>query len=163
MSTTDTNSSIFEKAYNPITQAAVALGAVLLFILGAKLVKLSGLLYVPDRFPWMTAASFLLLFAMGNSIFSLSAKDMLKYWGRSIYSYLGLAAGSGVLAYFFSSMSMDEAGSYRWIYLVLTVGYLVFLGMMAFMRQIVDFAQREEWNHPRIRRGKNKRRKDDRK
>ena len=156
MSTSDTNSSIFDKAYSPVTQAIVALGAVLLFIISAKLVKISGLMYVPDRFPWMTAASFLLLFAMGNSIFSLAADNMLKYWGRSVYSYLGLAVASGVLAYFTSSMSIDEAGSYRWIYLVLTIGYLVFLGMMAFMRQIVDFAQREEWNHPRIRRGKNR-------
>ena len=91
---------------------------------------------------------------MFNSVFSLSAENMLKYWGRSIYSYLGLAFASGVAAYFFSAMSIDEAGSYRWIYIVLTIGYLVFLGMMAFMRQIVEFAQREEWNHPRIRRGR---------
>jgi len=152
MNSAESSSSLFEKAYNPVVQATVTLGAVLLFILSAKLIKLTGLIYVPQRFPWMTAASFLLLFAMGNSVFSLSAKNMLKYWGRSIYSYLGLAVVSGVLAYFTSSMSIDEAGSYRWIYLVLTVGYLVFLGMMAFMRQIVEFAQKEEWNHPRIRR-----------
>ncbi|MCB0546593.1 MAG: hypothetical protein KDD19_03340 [Phaeodactylibacter sp.] len=149
-------SSIFDKGLNPILQAAITFGGVIVFILLAKLVKLTGLIHVPDRFPWMTAASFLLLFAVFNSVFSLSAENMLKYWGRSVYSYLGLAVASGAVATLFSSLSIDEAGSYRWIYIVLTIGYLVFLAMVASMRQIVDFAQREEWNHPRIRRGRGK-------
>lgn len=143
--------SIFEKAINPITQAGITFTGVIVVILLAKLVNLTGLLEVPDRFPWMTAASFLLVFALFNSVFSLTAENMLKYWGRSVYCFLGLAFTSGLMAYLFSSMSIDEAGSYRWIYIVLTIGYLVFLGMMAFMRQIVEFAQREEWNHPRMR------------
>ncbi|MCB0555754.1 MAG: hypothetical protein KDD02_19560 [Phaeodactylibacter sp.] len=144
--------SIFDKAFSPFQQAAVIFGAVIVFILASKLIKLTGLLYVPDRFPWMTAASFLLLFAVVNSVFSLTAENMLKYWGRSVYSYLGLAVASGLAAYLFSSLTIDEAGSYRWIYVVLTIGYMVFLGIMASMRSIVEFAQREEWNHPRIRR-----------
>ena len=151
------STSIFNKGLNPILQASITFGGVIVFILCAKLVKLTGLIYVPDRFPWMTAASFLLLFAMFNSVFSLSAENVMKYWGKSIYSYLGLAFASGLAAYFFSAMSIDEAGSYRWIYVVLTIGYLIFLGMMAFMRRIVEFAQREEWNHPRIRQNRGKR------
>ena len=119
------STSIFDKGLNPVLQASITFGGVIVFILCAKLVKLTGLIYVPDRFPWMTAASFLLLFAMFNSVFSLSAENMLKYWGRSIYSYLGLAFASGLAAYFFSALSIDEAGSYRWIYVVLTIGYLV--------------------------------------
>ncbi len=146
------NTSIFDRAFSPFLQASITFGGVILFILVSKLVKLTGLAYVPERFPWLTAASFLLLFAVFNSVFSLSAENMLKYWGRSIYSYLGLAFASGLAAYLFSSLTIDEAGSYRWIYVVLTIGYLDFLGIMAFMRRIVEFAQREEWNHPRIRR-----------
>jgi hypothetical protein len=148
--------SFFTKTINPIVQASVALGGVIIVILGSKLIKLTGLLHVADRFPWITAASFMLVFAIFNSVLSLSSKNMLKYWGRSIYCFLGLAVASGGLAYLFSSMSMDEAGSYRWIYIVLTIGYLIFLGMMAFMKRIVDFAQKEEWNHPRIRNKKKK-------
>lgn len=149
-----TDSSIFAKAYNPILQAGLTLGGVVVFILASKIVKLTGLLYVSDRFPWMTAAAFLLLFALFNSIFSLSSKDLAKYWGKSIYSFMGLALTSGLLAYAFSSLSINEAGSYRWIYVVVTIGYLIFMSMMAFLRKIVEFAQREEWNHPRVRRRK---------
>ncbi len=150
---TSGQTSFFDKPFSPVQQALVAFGAVIVFILASKLVKLTGLIYVPDRFPWMTAAAFMLLFAVANSIFSLAADNMMKYWGRSIYSYLGLAVASGLAAYLFSSLTIDEAGSYRWIYVVLTAGYLVFLSIMSFMRRIVEFAQREEWNHPRIRRG----------
>jgi hypothetical protein len=143
--------SIFSRTFDPIYQALICFGAVVLVILGGKLVNLIGIMDVSNRFPWLTSASFILFFAMFNSVFSLSAKNMAKYWGRSIYSFMGLAAISGLTAYLFSSISISDAGSYRWIYFVLTLGYLVFLSMMTFMRKIVEFAQREEWNHPRIR------------
>ena len=150
--------SIFSKTFDPIYQALLCFGAVIVVILGGKLVNLIGIMAVSNRFPWMTAAAFMLFFAMFNSVFSLSAKNMAKYWGRSIYSFLGLAVVSGLVAYLFSSLSINEAGSYRWIYFVLTFGYLVFLSMVTFMRKIVEFAQREEWNHPRIRSKNNKKR-----
>lgn len=143
--------SVFERAYDPLPQALVVFAAVLAVNLGAKLVKLTGLIQVSDRFPWMTATAFLLFFAMLNSIFSLSAKSMMRYWGRSVYCFMGLAVASGMLAWLFSSLSIGDAGSYRWIYVVVTFGYLVFLSIVTFMRNIVDFAQREEWNEPRWR------------
>ncbi len=99
----------------------------------------------------MIAASFMLLYAVGNSIFSVSSDNMAKYWGQSIYSFMGLAAASGLVAWGLSGLSIGQAGSYRWIYIVVTIGYLVFLSMMGVLRTIVAFAQREEWNQPRKR------------
>ena len=148
----DDNTSIFEKTFDPVYQAGIALGGVIVISILAKLLGLTGLVDVPKRFPWMSAASFMLLFAIFNSIFSLSSKVLMKYWARSFYSFMGLAVGAGLFAYLLSSLTIDEAGSYRWIYIVVTIGYLVFMSMMAMLRKIVDFAQREEWNHPRIRR-----------
>ncbi len=144
-------SNFIAKAYNPFLQAVVTLGAALGVILGAKLINFSGIIEVPARFPWMTAAVFMLCFALFNSLFSLSADNMMRYWGKSVYSFMGLAVASGLIAWLFSSMTIGEAGSYRWIFIVVTMSYLVFLSMVAMMRRIVDFAQREEWNHPRIR------------
>ena len=143
--------SIFDKAVDPVYQALLCLGAALLVTVGGKLVGFTGLMHISNHFPWMTSAAFMLFFAMFNSIYSLSAKNTARYWGRSIYSFMGLALLSGLMAYLFSSVSINEAGSYRWIYFVLTLGYLVFLTIVTLMRNIVEFAQREEWNHPRIR------------
>lgn len=138
---------------HPVVMAALCLGGVLVVNLLAKVLQISGMEVAP-RFPWMTAAAFLLLFSIFNSVGSLFAADSMKYWGRSIYSFLGLVLGSGLLAYAFSSLSIGEAGSYRWIFVVLTFGYLVFVSIMNIARRIVEFAQREEWNHPRIRQKK---------
>lgn len=126
------------------------LGAVLLFNIGAKIFQSAGM-NIEQRFPWTIAASFVLFFAAGNAVIALMSKDMEKYWSRSVMCFIGLAVLAGLAAYLFSSLGMNEAGSYKWIYLVLTVGYLVFLSMIGFMKKIVDFAQREEWNQPRIR------------
>lgn len=148
----DKNNQTFQdRVQNPIIQALITLGGVILVILASKLVKLTGMLEVPERFPWMTAASFLLCFALFNSVFSVSSKDIIKYWSKSIYSFMGLAFSSGFLAYFFSAKALFDAGSYWWIFIVVAIGYLVFLGMMAFIRFVVEFAQREEWNQPKIR------------
>lgn len=146
------SNSIFNKTISPIYQAAFALGGVVVISLLAKFVGAIGLTEVPQRFPWMAAASFMLLFAVFNSVISVTAKELMKYWGTSIYCFLGLAAAAGGVAYLLSSLTMSEAGSYRWIYIVVGVGYLVFLSLMAMLRKIVEFAQREEWNQPRIRR-----------
>ncbi|MDX1667369.1 MAG: hypothetical protein R3350_09070 [Saprospiraceae bacterium] len=151
MSSTQHSDSFYARAYNPYLQASITFGCVLLVIFLSKIVKFTGMVYVPTRFPWMTAAVFLLCFALFNSVFSLSADNMKRYWGRSLYSFLGLGALSALSAYLFSSLTIDQAGSYRWIFIVVTFAYLVFLTMMGLMRKIVEFAQREEWNHPRIR------------
>lgn len=144
--------SVFSKTINPIYQAGIALAGVVVFSLLAKLVGLTGITEVPQRFPWMSAASFMLMFALFNSVFSISSKNLMKYWGKSVYCFMGLAAASAGVAYLLSSLTMSQAGSYRWIFIVVGIGYLVFLSMMAMLRKIVDFAQREEWNRPRTRR-----------
>lgn len=147
----DRSESIFTKRFPPIYQALLAFAGVVVFSLVAKLVQMTGLLPVPQRFPWMSAAAFMLLFALFNSVFSLSSPNMMKYWGRSIYSFAALGLASGLFAWLLSSLTISEAGSYPWIYVVVSFGYLVFLSLMAFLRRVVDFAQREEWNQPRIR------------
>ena len=135
---------------NPVFQAAVVLSVVFAFNIAAVFAKAAGI-EVEQRFPWTIAASMLLFFAAGNAIMSLMAGNMDRYWSRSILSFMGLALTAGLMAYLFSSLTISEAGSYRWIYIVLTIGYLVFLSMITFMRKIIEFAQREEWNQPRIR------------
>lgn len=123
-------------------------------ILLSKIVRMTGIIPVSERFPWMTAAAFLLLFSIFNTVGSIFSVNRSQYWRRSIYSFIGLALSSGLLAWAFSSLSISEAGSYRWIFFVLTLGYLVFVSIMNIARTIVEFAQREEWNHPRIRQKK---------
>jgi len=142
-------SSFFYKAYNPALQAAIILGAGLIVTAVAKLIQYTEIMYVGEKFPWMCAASFLLFFALFNSIFSLSAKDINSYWTKSMIAFAALALISGLYAWGFSQLGVNEAGSYRWIFIVVTFGYLVFLSMMGFMKRIVEFAEKEDWQSPR--------------
>lgn len=149
--------SIFERRVDPLLQAGGILVMVLVVDVFSVIVSGTNTVGVSSRFPWLCAASFMLFFALFNAVLSASAPNTAKYWGRSLYSFMGLALGAGLLAWAFSGLTIREAGSYQWIYLVVTVGYLVFLGMISMIKNVVNFAQREEWNKPRL---KNRRRED---
>jgi len=145
------NTSIFEKNIDPLYQAAGVLGAVFVFDVLGMMVSAGTEDVVTSKWPWLCAASFLLFFALFNAIMSATSDNLMKYWGRSIYAFLGLAIGSGLLAWAFSGLPIGEAGSYKWIFFVVTFGYLVFLSMIAVMKKVVEFAQREEWHRPKAR------------
>jgi hypothetical protein len=81
---------------------------------------------------------------------------MEQYWNRSLASFVALAVISGLFAYLASGIWIDDAGSYRWIYIVVSIGYVIFLSMVTFMKNIVEFAEKEEWNHPRVRNNRRK-------
>ncbi len=144
--------SVFERKLDPIRQAALFFIAAVVFMTLTLLLDQTGW-YDTDRlFPWSIATAFLLLFALFNSLMSLNADNSARYWGRSVYSFLGLAFLNGVAAWLTSGVPLGAAQSYRWIYVVITIGFLVFLSMINLMKKIVQFAEKEEWNQPRPRR-----------
>jgi hypothetical protein len=143
---------LLERQHDPLKQALlVYAGALILMLLGWVIGK-TGLYPVERLFAWTIATAFTLLFALYNSLMSLTAPNAIKYWGRSIYTYVALAVLNGLTAWLLSGVALNDAESYRWIYIVITFGFLVFLSMVNFIRRIVSFAEREEWNAPRKRR-----------
>ncbi len=156
---TTSERSLFENYYSPFLQTGMVLGLSILVHLGAKVINVLGIMEIGGKFHWMTAAAFMLFFAVFNSVFSLSSNDTNKYWLQSLLCFAGLAIVASLIAYFLSSIPINEAGSYRWIFTVVAIGYLVFLSMVGFMKRIVDFAQREEWNQPRMKSKTKKRRR----
>lgn len=144
--------SQYKKLDSPLKQALVVLAGALVLMLGGWLLTVTKIYPVEPLFAWSIAAAFLLLFAMLNSLMSLRADSILRYWAPSIYSYLGLALCNGLAAWLFSGIPLREAGTYRWIFIVVTIGFLVFLSIVNFIKKIVQFAEREEWNQPRRRR-----------
>ncbi|MCB0632375.1 MAG: hypothetical protein KDD15_21695, partial [Lewinella sp.] len=69
MNTQTSKKSIFDRAIDPVIQAGMILGVVLVFNIIAKFLAATGLMNVSERFPWMTAAAFLLFFAVFNSLY----------------------------------------------------------------------------------------------
>jgi len=137
---------IYNKARNPFIQASIVFAGVVIACLGAKLLNWSGLIDIDSRFPWQASTAFLLFFAVFNSVANLAAKDLNKYRGKSMLCFLVLALASGAFAHLLSD---SEAGAYKWIYFVMTFGYLVFLSIVGMIKGIVDFAENEDWTAPK--------------
>ncbi|HLP95874.1 MAG TPA: hypothetical protein VK168_17650 [Saprospiraceae bacterium] len=141
----------FDRMDHPPVQAVATFCVALILMALGWLSTISGMMEVDRLYAWSIGAAFMLFFAMMNSLLSLKAASFVKYWGSSIYSYLGLGFGTSMLAWGFSGVTLSQAGSYRWIYIVVTVGFIVFLTLVNLMKIIVRFAEKEEWNQPRRR------------
>lgn len=129
---------------------AIVAGGAALMVFG-WLLTVTGIYRLEPLFAWSIAAAFSLLFGLLNSLMSIRAKSFAQYWGRSMYSYMGSGIAMGLLAWALSGIPLREAGTYRMIYVAVTFGFLVFLSIVNFVKKIVQFAEREEWNQPRKR------------
>jgi hypothetical protein len=139
----DTSSIDYKKA-TPIKQGLVVIALILIF----DLFSLAGGVgedgfFKPSIF-WINTIAFLLVYSLFNSILSLSSEDQNKYWGQSIATFAGICIIGGVLAYLFSGLTIDEAGSFRWLYMVFGMGYIIFLAMIRTIRKIVEIAQKQD-------------------
>ena len=144
--------SFYAQAIDPARQAVIVFGLSLGALIIGLILQSSGLSEFQDHFPWTIATSFMLFFIVFNTVFSLSSPDMNKYWIRSVSCYAVLAIVSALTAYLTSSIPFGEAGTFKWLFIVFSFSYLVFLSMVRFMRNIVEFAEREDWQAPKKRR-----------
>ena len=136
----------------PFVQAGVSVFFGFLFMLGCLMFE-STLALRPEK-PWVFASTFLIFYSIFNVILSLGAENSEKYWTQSVLGFVGAVAGLGGLAYLVSGLGMDEAGSFKWIFIVVTISYLVFMSIVRAMKGIVQFAEREEWHQPKLRKRK---------
>jgi hypothetical protein len=93
---------------------------------------------------WILLTACILFYALCSSVLSLWAMNPNKYWRDAIFSFVGLMVVSGFTATLVSGQGIDEAGSFRWLFVVLSIGYLVFLTIVRLMRRIVDIAIRQD-------------------
>ncbi|TNE48339.1 MAG: hypothetical protein EP344_18910 [Bacteroidetes bacterium] len=143
--------SFLTRKMDPLLQAGLFFGVAFLFMVLTKMADWLGMVEPEELFPWSIASALLLLFAVFNSMMSLNADNSARYWGRSMYAFIGLAFANGLAAWLFSGVPIGAAQSYRWIYIVITICLLVMLTMVNLMKKIVQFAEREEWTQPRKR------------
>ncbi|MFK8054990.1 MAG: hypothetical protein AB8F78_02620 [Saprospiraceae bacterium] len=142
----------FENLKKPHIQAGFGIGVIVIFILGGAMMSGAGS-EMSERWGYQAAATGMLLFGMGNALMSLSADNINRYWGTSFICYAGVAGIGIMLAWLQTGHWITDpgAGSYKSIFIVLTIGYLVILSIVSAMKNIVNFAEREEWNEPRQR------------
>lgn len=129
---------------SPPIQAITIYVSFLVIVFVSKLIGYSGLMPVGEKFPWVLAGAFILLFSMFNSVLFLSARSPAIYYRNSIYTFVALVIVSGLSAYLISGLSLNAAGSFKWIFVVLAVGYIVFLTIVGAMKTIMELAKRKD-------------------
>ena len=144
MSTTKPPQSIFEKQIHPYYQLGVAVVLNLIGILFLKAIKNDVDFLKEGVVFWEMSFSILMAFMLFNSVFSIPYLKRGQYFRDSIFSFIALAVIGGLLAHFFSGISMDKAGSFRWLYIVFTFTYLVFISIVNLMRKIMEIAKRQD-------------------
>jgi hypothetical protein len=147
----NTQHGLLAKAYSPFLQAGAAGGMVILLLLITLPLKHVGPGGFSERLPWIIVTAFMLLFALFNSMIGLASLNSIRYWNQSVVSYMLLASIGGLLAWWSSGVPIHEAGSFRWLFFVVSFSYLVFISIVNLMRAIVAFAMKEEWSAPRQR------------
>ena len=140
----NSDKSIFEYDISPFLQAGVVLACIILFTLVTVVFGSLGWADTDGGTPWLVAVSMTFFFSIGNSVMSIAAEDQNKYWWQSILSYLALALIGGSVAYLFSGASIDEYGSYRWLYVMFAMGHIFFLALIRTMRRIVRLAKEQD-------------------
>ena len=141
MNTTPASSSIFSKQVKPRYQALIAIG-LLIFILAISKAIIS-----PDDdqiFFWEASFAILMAFGLFNAVFSIPSVNRAIYFRNSVFFYVIVAAVGGFMATWFSGITLDESGSFRWLYVVFTFSYLVFISIINAMRKIMEMAKKQD-------------------
>jgi hypothetical protein len=141
----------FKDIKKPQTQVVVIYALIVLIMLGAFVIQKTTTGVVSQKFYWLTTTSMMLFYSVANSIGCLMSDKMNIYFRDSVYSFAALAVAAGYTAFLFSGLSIFEAGSYSWLFKVVFFVYLVFMSIVRFMKVVSDFAQKEEWNAPKLR------------
>lgn len=98
---------------------------------------------IPSTY-WEASFSILLVYMLFNAIWSISYEKKSTYMLFSVIGYLALAFVGGYIAQYFSGQTMDEAGSFRWLYIIFSVCYLVILGIVNAMRKILEIVKKQD-------------------
>ncbi|HPG06995.1 MAG TPA: hypothetical protein P5275_10780 [Saprospiraceae bacterium] len=137
-----TSKSIFYRNFPPVIQA---LGIGVLAVLVMLVTK-----WFDTGQPgswqdeWTVVIAFLLFFSVTNCVFFLGSNNQSQYFNRSIIAYTGLALGLLLIAFVLTQISFFESGIFRWMLVVVSLVYLILLGIVQAVYRIMRYAQKQD-------------------
>jgi hypothetical protein len=131
----------FEK---PLHQALLVACMIIVFSLVDLVLPHSNSLFEVNAGTWIVATAMMLCFVILNSIVALRIDPIIPYWSKSVIFYLGLLAFSYGWCFLLSGKHIDDVGSIRWLWFVLTLVYMVFFSIARSMKRIVDIANKQD-------------------
>ena len=135
--------TVFSK---PHYQALLVGCMILIFTLVDYVLPHSNSLFEKNSGPWIVSTAMVLCYVILNSIIALRIEPIVPYWSKSVIYYFALLAFSYAWSYLLSGLHIDDAGSIRWLWFVITLVYMVFFGIARSLKGIIDVADRQDEN-----------------
>lgn len=133
--------AIFSK---PHYQALLVVGMTIVFSLFDKMMPHHTELLEVNAGTWIVGTAMILCFIILNSIVALRIEPIIPYWSKSVTLYIALLVFVYAWCYLLSGKNIDDAGSFRWLWLVLTLVYMIFFAIARSMKRIVDIAIKQD-------------------
>lgn len=134
--------SIFEYLIPPRYLGGGVIIGMIVFSVLSKIMSYMGLRMDDADTYWVIATSFTLLYTIFTSIACLPWDNQRKFLIEAIIVYAVILFLGGLIAYVFSGVSMDGVSGYRWLYIVFTISFVIFLGIARFVRRMVIITEK---------------------
>ena len=128
----------------PLHQAGLIAALTIVLTLGDHFMPHDDAFFKVNAGPWIVSTAMILLFIILNTIVALLIGPVIRYWGQSIMMFFVVMAFAYAWSFLLSGKHIDDVGSFRWIWIVLFMVYLVFFGIARSMKNIVDFAIKQD-------------------
>ena len=136
--------SIFSFQISPMQQAvSIVVVTIIVLAIVKLLITYGGIRNNPTVY-WEASFAMLMIYMLFTSIWSITNKNKTTYFMYSVLGFVGVAVVTGLLARWFSGYTMDQAGSFRWLYVIFTVSYMIFMGIVGAMRKILEIVKKQD-------------------
>ncbi len=120
-----------------------ALSIIIVMMIANSIVVIFGI--GDEKFPWIIALAFVFLYIIFNSILLVFAPKLRMYLSESITFYALLVLLTALFTYIISGVSFTEvSNSIRPIFIVFTMGYIVFLAITISIKLLIRRIDLEE-------------------
>ena len=133
--------TIFRK---PLNQAALIVGMIIVFTLIDFVLPHHSTLFEQDSGSWIVGTAMILCYIIINTIIALRTEPIFPYWSKSILIYVGVLVFTYAWCYMLTGKQIDDVGSFRWLWMVLSMVYLVFFIIARTMKRIIDIANDQD-------------------
>lgn len=91
---------------------------------------------------WTNGVAMMFFYVIINCILAVVGETKTQYFRESIYVFLGLGVFTILVSRLISGSGMDDAGSFRWLFMVLSLCYLIFIGIINTIHVLLNLAEK---------------------
>ncbi len=129
---------------NPLYQTGIIACFIILLSLVEKVLPQADSVLEQNAGPWVVTTAMILCFVILNTIVLFRIKSPVTYWVRSVIFYVVLLVLAYGWCFLLSGLHIDDAGSFRWLWMVLTLVYMIFFAIAYTIRSIIAIADKED-------------------